>query len=115
VTVVIDQQVEITHANNTATAWIGGASPELPPPMLTAVEPSTVAAGGQVTIEARSSAPGTIALAGEAPTALFTVTFVDAEQLKLEVDAATPPGTYLISVAGPDGKRSNLLPLTVTD
>jgi len=115
VTVVIDQQAEITHRNNTATAWIGGGSPDLPPPMLTGLEPATVAAGEQVTIAGRNFAPGTMALAGEAPTTLFTATFVDAEQLTLEVDAATPPGTYLISVVGPAGKRSNLLPLVVTD
>ncbi|MHC4972073.1 MAG: IPT/TIG domain-containing protein [Planctomycetota bacterium] len=115
VTVVIDQQFEVTPANNTATAWIGGASPDLPPPMLTSLEPATVAAGGQLTIEGRNFVPGTTALAGEAPTTLFTAMFVDAEQLALQVDASTPPGTYLISVAGPDGKRSNLLPLAVTD
>jgi hypothetical protein len=31
------------------------------------------------------------------------------------VAASTPAGTYLISVVGPAGKRSNLLPLTVTN
>ncbi|MHC4408762.1 MAG: hypothetical protein ACYS0E_10110 [Planctomycetota bacterium] len=44
-----------------------------------------------------------------------TATFVDAGQLTLQVNTATLPGTSLISVAGPIGKHSSLLPLTVTN
>ena len=53
------------------------------------------------------------ALAGESATALFTDSFVSAEELRLDAAATAQAGVYVILVENSDGKRSNLLPLTV--
>ena len=106
---------QITDENDVATAWIGGAEPDLPPPVLIGLEPVTVLAGGQVALTGRELQPGIVALLSDAPTGLLVVDRLDAESATLQVDASLPAGVHLISLRNPDGRKSNLLPLTVTD
>ncbi|MHC4470247.1 MAG: CARDB domain-containing protein [Planctomycetota bacterium] len=118
VTVVVDPEgavAEITEENNRAAARIGGEIADPPPPMLTGLSSTTVAAGGEVEITGKHFEDGIVALVSEAPTTLLSVDLSDAEHLTATVAASAPPGVYLVSVENPDGKRSNLVPLTATD
>jgi hypothetical protein len=108
-----DALAEVTELNNTATATIGGALPEYPPPVLTALTPTDVLAGSQVTLDGRNFRPGLTALAAQSPTPHFTATFVDATRALLTVSPTAPDGVALLSVANPDGHQSNVLPLHV--
>jgi len=104
---------EITEVNNGATVLIGGTAPSYPPPMLLQLDPAATTPGGTVTVRGRNFQPGVIALASDAPTPWLAATFLDAQTLSLAVDPLAPPAVYLFSVRNPDGKSSNLLPLTV--
>lgn len=118
ITVVLDPEnriPEISEVNNTATAVIGAAVPSYPPPMLMAVDPTTAAAGGQVVLSGRNFRPGLVALASEDPTEMFSVEWIDEEQLVLRLEPTVPPATYLVSVRNLDHRQSNLLPLRVTE
>ncbi|MHC4340110.1 MAG: hypothetical protein ACYSX0_07860 [Planctomycetota bacterium] len=115
VTVVLDPIQEITLENNVATARVGGGAPGLPPPMLASIQPLTVAAGGEALLHGKNFVDGAAALASESASSLFTAVFLSSEQMRLQVSAVAPPGIHLISLRNPDGKKSNLLPLTVTN
>ncbi|MHC4548751.1 MAG: hypothetical protein ACYTEZ_08225 [Planctomycetota bacterium] len=115
VTVVVDPIQEITHRNNVVTARVGGPAPDLPPPMLASIQPLAVAAGGEVALHGKNFVDGAVALASESVSSLFTAVFLDGGQMTLEVSAGAPTGVHLISLKNPDGKKSNLLPLAVTN
>ena len=104
---------QVTDRNDVATAWIGGADPDLPPPMLTGLSEIEVRAGQPIELSGYHLQPGAVARAGEAATTLFILNAVTPTGATLQVDASTPPGIHLISIENPDGKRSNLLPLTI--
>ncbi len=117
ITVVLDPDEripEVTEANNVATAVIGGAAPDYPPPMLLSIEPSTVLPGGEVRLTGRNFRAGIVALESESPSRRLTATLKDEDELIVAVDPSTPDATYLVSVRNPDGLQSNLLPLTVS-
>jgi len=104
---------EVTERNNGVTVTIAGTAPSLPPPMLIQLDPGTTPPGTSTTVRGRNFQPGVEALSSEAPTILLVATFLDDETLALDVDPAAPETVYLFSVRNPDGKVSNLLPLTV--
>ena len=115
VTVVVAPTAEITHENNVATAWIGGAAPDLPPPMLLALSPLSAPAGSEVEVLGAGLQAGATALSSESASPALALDVHDAEHATLRLGAALPAGVQLVSVRNPDGKQSNLLPLTVTD
>ena len=108
-----DTLLEVTEQNNTATAVIGGLAPEYPPPMLTGLVPTEVLAGGQVTVLGRNFRPGLIPLQAQSPAPYLSVAFVDESHAVLTVAPTAPDGIALVSVANPDGRQSNVLPLRV--
>ena len=115
VTVVVEPVQEITHENNAATAWIGGAAPDLPPPMLIALTPLTAPAGSAISVQGAGLQVAATALSSESASPDLELEVHDAERATLQLDPALPAGVYLVSVRNPDGKKSNLLPLTITD
>lgn len=104
---------EVTELNNTVTAWVGGASAELPAPMMVELSPTATTAGAQLTVDAKNLQLGLQVLDFEQPSGDFTVTFVSATQARISVGSAAASGTHLLSLVNPDGKTSNVLPLEV--
>lgn len=116
VTIVVDaldEVPEITEENNRATAWLGGAAPDSPPPMILSLAPDVVAPGGEVALTGRNLLEGVEVRAGERPTARIAITRIDGERATLTVDPGAPAGLYLVSLENPGGARSNLVPLAV--
>jgi len=116
VTVVLELQsaLEITRANNSATAWVGAPVADPPPPMLISAEPSPVSAGQTVRLTGRNFQAGLAVMESEAPAPDLELEFLDSKTLELTLPADLPAGVLLLSVENPDGKGSNLLPLWVT-
>jgi hypothetical protein len=118
VTIVIDSENavdEITEENNVASAWIGGAVPDQPPPMILGFESTVTMPGSSIELVGRNMLPGVEVRVSESPTSDIVLTWVDSEHATLEIDLTAPPGLYLVSLENPDGKRSNLVPLTVAE
>ena len=116
ITVVLEMQptLEITMANNSATAWVGAPVADPPPPMLISAEPSPAYAGQTVRLTGRNFQVGLALMESEAPAAGIGVDYLDPETLELILPADLSAGVLLLSVENPDGKGSNLLPLSVT-
>jgi hypothetical protein len=118
VSVVVDPAdgvAEITEENNRAIARIGAESADPPPPMLTGFSSSTVAPGTDVILFGKHFQAGLEVFASEEPTPHLAVTNTGPGSVKLTVAPGAPPGVHLVSVVNPDGRRSNLLPLQVTE
>jgi hypothetical protein len=81
--------------------------------MLTGLAPTEVLAGSQVTLDGRNFRPGLIALAAQSPTPHFAATVQDETRALVTVAPIAPDGLALLSVANPDGRQSNVLPLRV--
>jgi hypothetical protein len=105
--------LEVTELNNVAIAEIGGAAPDYPPPMLLGLAPTEVLAGSQVALDGRNFRPGLIALSAQSPAPYLTATFTDNAHARLIVSPTAPDGIALVSLANPDGRQSNVLPLRI--
>jgi hypothetical protein len=112
--VIGDDVREITKVNNGATAFIGGRTPDYPPPMLLQLDPIEVAPGDTVAVTGRYFRDGLVVLESESVGDNLSGEFVDAGHLTVTVKAEAPEGIHLVSVRNPDGLQSNLLPLKVT-
>ena len=94
---------------------IGVTSPDTPPPMIVALNPGTLASGRTTKVTGRNFLPGAVVLLAEAPTAYLTLDYIDAEHLWLTTMPSLPSGDILISIANPDGKHSNTVPLYIDE
>jgi len=103
---------EITTANNTATAWIASGTAELPAPLIGKALVLEGRIGDLIDLEGKNLRPGLTMLASEAPTTDFLILYREPGLATIQI-ATSKPGVYLLSVKNPDGKRSNLIPITV--
>lgn len=104
---------EVTELNNVVTAVVGGPSPELAPPMIVALSPTTAIAGSTLTVDGKNLQPSLLVLDSEQITSDFTVIFVSDVEAQVIVGSGASAGIHLLSLVHPDGKVSNMLPVEV--
>lgn len=108
----------LTASNRCATAS-ASATVHVPAPTVSSVAPTSVTAGGSITVTgsafAHNTCNGTKAslVSGSSTYALGQVTTNSMTSLTAVVAPCTPPGTYTVEVSTDAGKSSNLVRLQV--
>jgi hypothetical protein len=103
---------EITTENNRVAVWSTEGDLELPAPMITKVLATEGVAGDIIDVHGKNFAEPLRALVSEQSTNAFRVWLEEPGLAVLQI-TTQEPGTYLVSIRNPDGKSSNLVPITV--